>query len=73
MAVALIGEIARQGLDTPVTVRRLAATIGTSIVYLEQISADLRRHGLLRSFMGHYGGYQLAKPTSDISMASLTQ
>ena len=71
LAVAILVEIARQAVDKPIKLRLLAEAVGVTVDYLEQISADLSRYGLIRSFAGTHGGHQLAKPASDISMADV--
>ncbi len=42
-----------------------------SVPYLEQLFARLRRQGLVRSVRGPGGGYRLAKPEGDLSVAEI--
>ena len=48
--------------NRPVTLAYLARLQDISISYLEQIFAQLRKHGLVRSVRGPGGGYVLNKP-----------
>jgi Rrf2 family iron-sulfur cluster assembly transcriptional regulator len=67
-AVTVMVEIAQKGGKTPVSLAVVAATIGISVPYVEQLTADLRRSGLIRTFRGSRGGYRLAKPACEISV-----
>ncbi len=57
--------------DRPVTLAYLARLEDISISYLEQIFAQLRKHGLVKSVRGPGGGYVLNKPLSDISIGDV--
>ena len=59
--------------DRPVTLAYLARLQDISISYLEQIFAQLRKHGLVRSVRGPGGGYVLNKPFSDISIGDIVE
>jgi len=39
--------------------------------YLEQMLTDLRKAGILRSIRGPRGGYQLARPATELSIAEV--
>ena len=39
--------------------------------YLEQMLTDLRKAGILRSIRGPRGGYQLARPASELTIAEV--
>lgn len=42
-----------------------------SLSYLEQLFSKLRRHGLVKSVRGPGGGYTLARPMGEISVADI--
>ena len=57
--------------DRPVTLAYLARLQDISISYLEQIFAQLRKHGLVKSVRGPGGGYVLNKPHSKITIGDI--
>ncbi len=57
--------------DGPVKGETIAATQGISLKFLENILADMRRAGIVASRRGTDGGYWLAKPAQDISVADV--
>ena len=59
--------------NRPVTLAYLARLQDISISYLEQIFAQLRKHGLVRSVRGPGGGYVLNKPFSDITIGNIVE
>ena len=59
--------------DRPVTLAYLARLQDISISYLEQIFAQLRKHGLVKSVRGPGGGYVLNKPFSDITIGDIVE
>jgi len=63
-AVAAVG-------DQAVTAESLATAQGLPPKFLESILNDLRRAGLLRSQRGADGGYRLARPAKDITVADI--
>ncbi len=54
-----------------VTLAHIAARQGISLSYLEQLFARLRRQGLVESTRGPGGGYTLARPPEEISVAEI--
>jgi Rrf2 family protein len=65
---ALLALVAR---DEPATGEALAAEQGLPAKFLGAILTDLRRAGLLASQRGAEGGYRLARPARDISVADV--
>ena len=63
-AVAAVGE-------GSVTAESLATAQGLPPKFLESILNDLRRAGLLRSQRGADGGYRLARPPAQITVADI--
>jgi Rrf2 family iron-sulfur cluster assembly transcriptional regulator len=57
--------------DRPVTLAYLARLQDISISYLEQIFAQLRKHGLVKSVRGPGGGYVLNKSHSEITIGDI--
>lgn len=57
----------------PVSLREISQRQGISEAYLEQLFAPLRHHGLIRSVRGAQGGYILARPASEISVADILE
>lgn len=55
----------------PVTLADISQCQGISLSYLEQLFAKLRRDGLVEGVRGPGGGYRLAKPATDISIADI--
>jgi Rrf2 family protein len=64
--------LAQRGADAPpTTVIGVSQRLNVSKIYLEQIFALLRRGGLVSSTKGAQGGYQPARPLSQISAADI--
>lgn len=57
--------------EGPVKGETIAATQGISIKFLENILAELRRSGIVASRRGSDGGYWLAKPADEVSIADV--
>ena len=57
--------------NRPVTLAYLARLQDISISYLEQIFAQLRKHGLVKSVRGPGGGYVLNKAFSEITIGDI--
>lgn len=55
----------------PVNVEELAGRQGISVGFLENIIGDLRRSGLVMSRRGRHGGYLLARPPSEVTIADV--
>lgn len=68
-ALRAMSELA--AANAPRTVDQLSAAQHIPNKYLESILGELRRGGLLRSQRGPEGGYRLARPAEDISIADV--
>lgn len=55
----------------PMTAEQLATAQGLPAKFLENILVDLRRSGLVRSQRGNEGGYRLARPAAEITVAEV--
>lgn len=71
--VSALVELARAPADRPVPVAEIARRRGVPAQFLEQICASLRRAGLVRSQRGVKGGFQLAKPASEITVLDVVE
>jgi Rrf2 family protein len=69
-AVRAMAEMAASP-DGPVKGEALAARQSIPPKFLENILADLRRAGLVRSQRGSDGGYWLARPADEVTMADV--
>jgi Rrf2 family iron-sulfur cluster assembly transcriptional regulator len=70
-AVTAMMELALQHKSGPVTLADISAQQSISISDLEQLFARLRQHGLVTGMRGPGGGYCLARPASEITVASI--
>ncbi len=64
-------DLAVQAGNGPQPIKAIAERQGVPEQYLEQLIAVLRKAGLVHSVRGAQGGYYLAKPPGDITMADL--
>lgn len=69
-AVRAMAELAAAP-DGPVTADALAERQAIPPKFLENILADLRRGGLVRSQRGADGGYRLARPAAAVTVADV--
>ena len=70
-AVMAMVDLARHGLNKQVPLKDLATRQAISPLYLEQLFVPLRREGLVRSYRGTQGGYQLSRAPGTISVAAI--
>lgn len=63
--------VAEHGTDEPVRVDAIAAALNVPRNYLSKTLHTLARAGVLRSGRGPRGGFQLAAPAGEISLARL--
>ena len=64
-------DLAGDETGPAVTLAVIAERQQISRAYLEQLFARLRRQGLVRSVRGPGGGYRLARPAADLSVAEV--
>jgi len=72
-AVTAMMDIALHDKQGPVTLAEISQCQGISLSYLEQLFSKLRKRGLVKGVRGPGGGYRLAKPSSQISVADIIQ
>ena len=70
-AVTAMMELALKHKKGPVTLADISAQQAISISYLEQLFARLRQHGLVTGMRGPGGGYCLARPAAEITIANI--
>jgi Rrf2 family protein len=59
------------GDKDPVSLKKIAEYETISLKYLEQIFSTLKKHGIVDSVRGTYGGYVLSKDLRDISVKDI--
>lgn len=64
-------HLAREGEDGPVRVDDIAKTLDVPRNYLSKILHELGRDGILESTRGPRGGFELALPPEEISLAMI--
>lgn len=72
-AVTAMIDLALRGDDGPVTLAGISDRQKISLSYLEQLFGKLRRHALVDSVRGPGGGYCLARPAREITVADLVR
>jgi len=70
-AVTAMLDLALASGRTTVPLADISARQKISLSYLEQLFAKLRRAGLVKSVRGPGGGYLLAKPLADVTVADI--
>ncbi len=71
--VRVMVELARRAGGDPIPLAEIAAHDGLPLAYLEHLVARLRKAGLVDSRRGSRGGYMLARPAGEITMAEVVQ
>lgn len=70
-AVTAMMDLAIHGDAGPVTLADISKCQGISLSYLEQLFARLRKEGLVSGVRGPGGGYRLARPSTEITVADI--
>jgi Rrf2 family transcriptional regulator, cysteine metabolism repressor len=71
--VRVMVELAKRAGDEPVPLAEIADRGELPLAYLEHLVARLRKAGLVDSRRGSHGGYLLARPTTEITMAEVVE
>src|SRR5215211_7611110 len=66
--VRLLVQLGVQGGRQPVSLKAIAEAESLPLAYLERIAALLKKAGLVEATRGAHGGYQLTRPTEEITM-----
>ena len=69
--VRVMVALARRDGDAPLSLAEIAENDGLPLAYLEHLVARLRKAGLVDSRRGARGGYLLARPAEEITMAEV--
>ena len=70
-AVTAMIDLALRQNNGPVTLAAISQRQQISLSYLEQLFGKLRRHELVESTRGPGGGYTLARPMRDVTVADI--
>jgi Rrf2 family protein len=70
-AVRAVVELAAADGDRPVKAERIANAQGIPLNFLENILGELRHAGIVRSHRGAEGGFRLAKPPDELTVADV--
>ncbi|HEY2142654.1 MAG TPA: Rrf2 family transcriptional regulator [Solirubrobacteraceae bacterium] len=71
--VRVMVELARRAGEDPIPLAEIAAHDELPLAYLEHLVARLRKAGLVDSRRGSRGGYLLARPAGEITMAEVVE
>ncbi len=72
-AVRALVELHRHGDNGPVPIAELARRGDIPVQFLEQLFATLRRAGVLRSQRGVKGGYNFARPATELTVLEIVE
>jgi Rrf2 family protein len=70
-AVRAVAELAAADGEKPVKAERIATAQGIPLNFLENILGELRHAGVVRSHRGAEGGFRLAKPADQLTVADV--
>jgi Rrf2 family protein len=70
-AVRAAVELAAADGDRPVKAERIATAQGIPLNFLENILGELRHAGIVRSHRGADGGFRLARPATEVTVADV--
>ena len=70
-AVRAIVQLAMQGDEKPVSIRKISEIENISAEFLEQIFFKLRKGGIISSVRGPGGGFKLDRKTEEILIAEI--
>ncbi len=70
-AVTAMADLAERNHNGPVTLASISERQKISLSYLEQLFGKLRKHNIVVAVRGPGGGYYLARPAGQISVADI--
>jgi Rrf2 family transcriptional regulator, cysteine metabolism repressor len=71
--VRVMAHLARHNGRAPISLTAIAEAEGLPLAYLEHLVQRLRRAELVESRRGAHGGYSLARPAAEITMAEVVE
>ena len=71
LGLAIILVIARQPNESTISAKEIASGLGESLTYSQKLLRKLVVAGLVRASSGSGGGFALAKPAAQISLADI--
>jgi Rrf2 family cysteine metabolism transcriptional repressor len=69
--VRVMAHLAKRDGQNPISLGSIADAEGLPLAYLEHLVQRLRKAALIESRRGAHGGYTLARPAKDITMAEV--
>jgi Rrf2 family transcriptional regulator, cysteine metabolism repressor len=69
--IRVMAHLARHNGNHPISLGSIADAEGLPLAYLEHLLQRLRKSELVESRRGAHGGYTLARPASEITMAEV--
>jgi Rrf2 family protein len=70
-AVRAVAELAAAAGEKPVKAERIATAQEIPLNFLENILGELRHAGIVRSHRGAEGGFRLARPAKEVTVADV--
>ena len=70
-ALQLMSALRGSSEDTPLSLKSFAKDAGISFLFLQRIASKLKEAGLIRARLGASGGYFLARPAEEVSLANV--
>ena len=70
-AVRAVVELAAADSEKPIKAERIATAQGIPLNFLENILGELRHAGIVRSHRGAEGGFRLARPPAEVTVADV--
>jgi Rrf2 family protein len=70
-AIRAAAELASLDTEAPINADRIAQAQGIPLKFLLNILSELQRAGIVQSFRGIHGGFRLARPARQVSLADV--
>ena len=69
----MVLDIALHAKEKPVALSEISKRQNISVKYLEKLIRELKKHGIIKSRRGPFGGHMLAKSPDDITVGDLVR